>query len=61
MWTDLELGVALEEQNIHHAHLVDVTVLLKLLADLGTDGGNGHVQRIHGLYLGRLKFLNITR
>jgi hypothetical protein len=35
-------------------------VLLKLLADLGTDGGNGHVQRVHGLDLGGLKFLNMN-
>lgn len=46
--------MALEEQDIHHAHLVDITVLLKLLADLGADGGNGHVQRVHGLDLGGL-------
>lgn len=52
--TDLELGVALVEQNINDAQLADVAVLLELLADLGTDDGNGHVQRVHGLDLGGL-------
>lgn len=51
LMTDLELGVALVEQNINDAQLADVAVLLKLLADLGTDNGNGHVQRVHGLDL----------
>jgi hypothetical protein len=31
-------------------------VLLELLANLGADGGNGHVQRVHGLDLGGLSF-----
>jgi hypothetical protein len=52
--TDLELGVALVEQNINNVQLADVAVLLELLANLGTDDGNGHVQRVHGLDLGGL-------
>lgn len=51
IWTDLKLGVALVEQNVHNGQLADVAVLLKLLADLCANGRNGHVQRIHGLDL----------
>lgn len=49
--TNLELGVALEEQHIHHLQLVHIAVLLEFLADLGADGGNGDVQRVHSLDL----------
>lgn len=50
----LELGVALEEENVDDAQLADVAVLLKFLADLCADGGHGHAQGIHGLDLGAL-------
>lgn len=52
--TNLELGVALEKKHINDLQLADVAVLLEFLADLGTDGGYGHVQRVHGLDLGGL-------
>lgn len=47
----LELGVALEQQDVDDAELAHVAVLLELLADLCADGGNGHVQGVHGLDL----------
>ncbi len=50
----LELGVALEEQDIDDAQLADVAVLLEFLADLCADGGHGHAQGVHGLDLGAL-------
>lgn len=55
--TDLELGVALVEQNINDVQLANVAVLLELLADLGTDDGYGHVQGVHGLNLGGLQYI----
>lgn len=57
--TDLKLGVALEKEHIHYLQLTNIAVLLELLADLGADGGHGHVQRVHGLDLGGL-YLDIT-
>lgn len=48
-YTNLELGVALEEQDIDGGKLADVAVLLEFLADLGANGGHRHVQRVHGL------------
>lgn len=59
-WTNLELGVALVQQHIHDRQLADVAVLLKLLADLGADGGYGHAQGVHGLDLRGL-YLVISR
>lgn len=50
----LELLVAVEQQHIHRLQLRDISVPLKLLSDLGADGGDGHVERVHGLDLGRL-------
>lgn len=50
----LELGVALEEEDVDDAQLADVAVLLKFLADLCADGGHGHAQGIHGLDFGGL-------
>jgi hypothetical protein len=52
--TNLELGVALEQQDIYGTELLHVAVFLELLANLGADGGYGHVQRVHGLDLGGL-------
>lgn len=52
--TDLELGVALEQQHVNHVELTDVAVPLELLADLCTDSGNGEVQGVHGLDFGGL-------
>lgn len=52
--TNLELGVALEDQNVNSRELADIAMLLELLADLGANGGYGHVQRVHGLDLGGL-------
>jgi hypothetical protein len=52
--TNLELSMALEEQHVNGGELANVAVLLELLADLGADGGYGHVQRVHGLDLGGL-------
>lgn len=47
----LELGVALEQEDVNDAQLADVAVLLELLADLCADGGHGHAQGVHGLDL----------
>jgi hypothetical protein len=52
--TNLELGVALVEQDVNNGDLADIAVLLELLADLGADGGYGHAERVHGLDLGGL-------
>ena len=49
--TDLIFSVALEEQDIDDAQLAHIAVLLEFLANLGADGGHGHVQRVHGLDL----------
>lgn len=46
--------MALEEQDVNSGELANVAVLLELLADLGADGGYGHVERVHGLDLGGL-------
>ena len=46
--------MALVEQDIDSIQLANVAVLLEFLADLGTDGGYGHVQGVHGLDLGGL-------
>jgi hypothetical protein len=56
--TNLELGVALVEQDINNGDLADVAVLLELLADLGADGGYGHAERVHGLDLGGLYWIH---
>jgi len=50
----LELLVAVEKQHVHRIQLRDISVPLKLLSDLCADGGDGHVERVHGLNLGRL-------
>jgi hypothetical protein len=42
--TNLELGVALVEQDVNNGNLADIAVLLELLADLGADGGYGHAE-----------------
>lgn len=52
--TDLELGIALEQQHINSAQLLDIAMLLELLADLCPDGGYGDVEGVHGLDLGGL-------
>lgn len=52
--TNLELGVALEQEHIHNLQLANITVLLEFLPDFGADGGHGHVERVHSLDLGRL-------
>lgn len=43
--------MALEKEHINNLQLANVAVLLELLANLGADGGHGHVQRVHGLDL----------
>ena len=43
--------MTLEEQHIHHLQLAHVAVLLEFLADLGADGGDGDIQRVHSLDL----------
>ena len=53
-YTNLELGVALEEKNVDNVQLADVAVLLEFLTDLCADGGDGDVQRVHCLDLGGL-------
>lgn len=54
--TNLELGIALEQQHVDHAQLLDVAVLLELLADLRPDRGHGDVERVHRLDFGGLCF-----
>lgn len=44
--------VGLEEQDVDCVQLSDVTVSLEFLSHLCPDGGDGHVQRVHGLDLG---------
>lgn len=46
--------MAFEQQHIHCAPLLDVSVLFEFLTDLGADGGDGDVQGVHGLDFGRL-------
>ncbi len=43
--------MALKEQHIDHAQLVDVSVLLELGAHLGADLRHRHVERVHLLDL----------
>lgn len=50
----LVLGVGVEEQDVDGLELLDVSVTLKLLSHLGSDGGNGHGERVHLLNLGGL-------
>ena len=50
----LELLVAVHEQHVHRLQLRHVSVPLELLPYLGADGGDGHVERVHGLDLGSL-------
>lgn len=57
---NLELGMALEQQHINSAELLDVAVLLEFLTDLGADSGDRHVQGVHGLDLGGL-FVTISQ
>lgn len=52
--------MALEQQHINGAELLDVAVLLEFLTNLGADGGDGHVQGVHGLDLGGL-FITISQ
>lgn len=52
--SNLELGIALEQQHVDSTQLLDVAVLFKLLADLRPDRGHGNVERVHGLDFGRL-------
>jgi hypothetical protein len=49
--TNLELGVALVQQDVNDIELVDVAVLLEFLADLCANGGDGEVQGVHCLDL----------
>lgn len=52
--------MALEQQHINGAELLDVAVLLEFLTDLGSDGGDGHVQGVHCLDFGGL-FIAISQ
>ena len=52
--TDLVFLVCVEDQDIESLELLDVSMSLVLLSDLGSEGGNGHVQRVHLLNLGAL-------
>lgn len=56
MGTHLELGVAVVDEDVDGLELRDVAVALELLPHLGPDGGNGHVEGVHGLDLGGLVF-----
>lgn len=42
----LELLIALEQQNVGRLEIVNVLVPLKLLSDLGTNGGGGNIQSV---------------
>lgn len=46
--------MALKQQHIDNRQLAHVAVFLELLADFRPDGRYGHIQRVHGLDLGRL-------
>jgi hypothetical protein len=50
----LELGVAVVDEDVGGLELGDVAVTLELLPHLGANGGNGDVERVHGLDLGGL-------
>lgn len=63
--TNLELGMALVQQHINNIDLTDVAMLLKLLTDLGADGGHGEVEGVHcldfgGLYIDHRSVSKIT-
>lgn len=49
---NLELGMALVQQNINDIDVTDVAMLLELLTDLGTDGGYGDIEGVHCLDFG---------
>lgn len=52
----LEFDVAVVDEDVGGLELRDVAVALKLLPHLGADGGDGHVEGVHGLDLGGLWF-----
>lgn len=52
--TNLKLHVALHEQHVNCAKLIDVSVFLKLLSHFRSDLGYGHIEGVHLLYLGTL-------
>ena len=46
--------MAVHDEDVGSLELRDVAVTLKLLPHLGADGGDGHVEGVHGLNLGGL-------
>jgi len=52
--TDLIFLVRVEDQDIDGLELLDISVPLELLPDLGANGRNRHVQGVHLLDLRRL-------
>lgn len=46
--------MALINEEVDGPQLGDVAVALELLSHLGANGGDGHVQGVHGLDLGGL-------
>ena len=50
----LEFGMAFVDEDVGSLELRDVAVALELLPHLGANGGDGHVQGVHGLDLGCL-------
>lgn len=47
--------VRVEQEDINSLQLLDVAVSLELLSHLCADGRDGHVERVHLLYLGGLR------
>ena len=50
----LEFGMAFVDEDVGSLELRDVAVALEFLPHLGANGGDGHVQGVHGLDLGCL-------
>ena len=52
--------MTLKNQNIRYRQLIDITMPLKLLAQLRTDRADGHIERVHLLDFGGLALLAVV-